>query len=443
MFNVAILAPVLQTLFTTKADELAKAHGFIRRVRRFAGGDFLSALTFGYLKRKNAPLEDLAAPLGISRQALDKRFTPACLRFCKAALLDALNSALEPRREVFHLLRHFKGVFLDDCTQAWLPDEAADGDDGFKGCGGSDPDSSKARVKILARWEIQSGRIHHLGFHSGRTSDHVALEQAPEPPKGSLHVADLGFADFDRMQAESEQGIYFISRLPAQTRACLPEEKEEPLWQQLGRWRAEGLVQVDTPAEVGDKSKAAGRLVVMLCPQEVASRRIQKSQEEAKRRGRQMSKRQREMCHWTVLFTNVPLEWLGAEELWQVYRLRWQVELLFKRFKSEGGLGDTRSQKKDRVLSEWYLKLLAQVVGNWLRLLHTGPLRELNAVQVGRVISDAARDIRRALKSLGRLSEALTELLQELGRIRPRTRRKTRLTAAQHLKQHEPTAKLT
>jgi hypothetical protein len=440
MFNVAILAPVLHTLFTTKADELAKQLKFIRRVRRFSGGDFLSALTFGYLKRKDAPLEDLAAPLGISKQALDKRFTPATVSFCRAALLDAVNHAFDSRREVFGLLSRFHGVFLDDCTQAWLPDAAADA---FPGCGGSDPDDSKARMKILARWEIQQGRIHHLGFHPGRASDHTALEQAPALVEGCLHLADLGFADFDRLQAEAEQGIYYISRLPAHVRACLgDEDDEEPLWQQLQRWRSAGLVQVDTAAEVAGK-KARGRLVVMACPQEVASRRIQKLQESMKRRGKQVSARQREMCRWTVLFTNVPVEWLSVEQVWQVYRLRWQVELLFKRFKSEGGLGNSRSEKKERVQSEWYVKLLAQVVRNWLQLLRGGPLRELNASQMGRVISDAAKDLFRAMTSLPRLTEAIAELLQELGRIRPRTRRRTRLTAAQLLQQQGSTAKLT
>src|SRR3954451_15142035 len=109
MFNVATLAPVLQALFTTRADELAKQVKFVRRVREFTGGDFLSALAFGYLKRKDAPLEDLAAPLGVSRQALDRRFTPACVAFCKAALLDAVSHAFEARRGVFDLLSPFDG----------------------------------------------------------------------------------------------------------------------------------------------------------------------------------------------------------------------------------------------------------------------------------------------------------------------------------------------
>jgi Transposase DDE domain len=437
MFNVATLAPVLQALFSTKADELARQAHFVQRLRRFSGGDFLSALVFGYLKRKDAPLEDLAAPLGVSRQALDQRFTPQAVAFCQAALLQAVNHAFEARRQTFELLDRFNGVFLDDCTQAWLPDDAAAD---WPGCGGSTPGDAKARMKILARWEIRSGRIHHLGFHAGRASDHTAVRQAPELPEGCLCLRDLGFADFDRMQTEAKRGIYFISRVPAHVLADLGDG-EGPLWQQLQSWRSEGLTQADAPACVA--GQASGRLVAMACPQEVVARRLRNAAEEAKRRGGQVSKRQKEMCHWTVLLSNVPAEWLSAEQLWQAYRLRWQVELLFKRFKSEGGLGQTRSNKQERVLCEWYVKLLAQVVGNWLRLLHGGPLRELNAVQVGRVISDAARALSRAMRSLPGLTQALDELLRELRQIRPRTRRKTRLTAAQRLQQHGPTAKLT
>ena len=94
------------------------------------------------------------------------------------------------------------------------------------------------------------------------------------------------------------------------------------------------------------------------------------------------------MCHWTVLFSNIPADWLNAEQLWILYRLRWQIELLFKRFKSEGGLAQSDSGKRYRVESEWYVKLLGQVIRNWLQLLRGGPLCDVNPVQLGRVITD-------------------------------------------------------
>ena len=55
--------------------------------------------------------------------------------------------------------------------------------------------------------------------------------------------------------------ISWISRLPAQARLGLPGQPSQPLWQQLYAWRQQGRTTVDTPAQVGDKQAATGRLV--------------------------------------------------------------------------------------------------------------------------------------------------------------------------------------
>jgi hypothetical protein len=139
------------------------------------------------------------------------------------------------------------------------------------------------------------------------------------------------------------------------------------------------------------------------------------------------------MCRWTVLFTNVPRERLTAAQVWEVYRLRWQIELLFKRFKSEGGLAETRSGKRNRVESEWYVKLLGQVIRNWVQLLRGGPLCDVNPVQIGRVIADNLHRLAEALRRDGgqkSLEEALAAIEQELKKVRDRTARQTRKTAA-------------
>src|SRR5881227_207610 len=217
MHSVLVLAPILQALMTTKADQLAKEAKFFQRRGKYSGADFLQALTFGSLKRNRAPLEALAQPLGISRQALDKRLEKKTTAdFCRLCLLEAVKHIVDARPAVAPLLSLFNGTYLDDCTSVWLPDEAADD---FPGTGGSDPaHDAKARMKVLLRWEIQVGNVCHVGIHPGRTADYDAEAAAAALPNGALHMADLGFADFDRMQGEMEQGIYVLSRLPAQTR---------------------------------------------------------------------------------------------------------------------------------------------------------------------------------------------------------------------------------
>jgi hypothetical protein len=437
MLNVAILTPILQALMTTTADKLARQTRFVQRQNKDkpSGADFLQALTFGYLKRRTAPLEDLVQPLGISKQALDQRLDkPQAPAFFKRALLAALKHVLDARPALCPILVPFDGMYLDDCTQAWMPDDACDD---FPGTGGTSPQHAKARMKVLLRWEILKGNVCHVGIHKGRTSDHDAQAQAPPLPKGSLHVADLGFADFQRLQDESDQGVNWMTRLPAQTRFYPAQGKDLPLAEQLAIWRQQGLKVVDVAeCAVGNKDRLSGRLVCLACPPGVVSKRLERLERDVRDRGRQVSQRQREMCRWTVLFTNVAKQLLSAAAVWQVYRLRWQIELLFKRFKSEGGLDETRSGKRNRVESEWYVKLLGQLIRNWVQLLRGGPLCDINFAQIGRVITDQLQKIVDALRDGGEgLEQALAELEAELKKVRSRTARRAHKTAAQSFAQ--------
>ncbi|MBV9123759.1 MAG: IS4 family transposase [Planctomycetes bacterium] len=443
--NLVALAPTLYLLFTSQADFLAQTTGFIRRVRGFDGRTFLQTLVFGWLRRPQAPLEHLAQGLGISKQALDQRFTAAAVAFCKAALLKALQAVFQTRPDTLAWLRFFRGVYVDDCTQLWLPAAA---------CARFPATTpGQARLKVLLRWELQGGALHHLSFHAGRTGDLTALEQAPPLPQGCLHLLDLGFTDFQRLQAESTAGIFWITRLPAQTkvfgtepvsysrRRRLPAADPQagiPLWRQLRQWRQEQQSAVDVLAWVGDKHPVQGRLIALACPPDVVARRLGRLQKKARRLGRPVSERQRELCHWIVLLSNVPAEQLTATQCWETYRLRWQIELLIKRFKSEGGLGSSTSTKLERVEAEWYLKLLGQVVRNWLQLLHGGPLRPVNRHELGRVVVDALAAIGQALRTgLVALWEVLWDLREQLQRVHARTGRQQQKTAAQRLQEAE------
>jgi hypothetical protein len=437
MLSVATLAPFLQQLLTATADELAEACRFARRRSPVTGAGFLQALVLGYLKDRAAPLEALAQPLGVSRQALDQRFGPAACALCRLALLRAANHVVARRAEVFPLLERFAGVFIDDCTQAPLPG-GAEAD--FPGCGGAEAGQGAAGMKLLVRWELTGGQVHHVGVHAARASDRAALAQAPALPAGCLHLADLGFCDFGRLRAEAERGVHWVSRLPAQARVRLAGGTDRPLAEQLRAWRERGEAEVDAAAEVGNKSAVPGRLVAFACPADVAARRLANLEKEARRRGRPVSERQREMCRWTVLWTSVPAGWLSAEQLWRVYRLRWQIELLFKRLKSEGGLGETGSAKPARVECEWYCKLLGQLVRNWLQLLRGGPLRDVNARQLGRVVRDHVPALARALRGGGGLAEALADIGRDLAKVRPRTARKKRPSAPRLLAALGPAA---
>jgi hypothetical protein len=83
-------------------------------------------------------------------------------------------------------------------------------------------------------------------------------------------------------------------------------------------------------------------------------------------------------------------------------RVRWQIELVFKVFKSEGGIERTQARSRERVLSELYAKLLALVVQRWV-LLAAGYRQLRHSGQ------PAARRVKRRAGSLLRALEGERE----------------------------------
>ncbi|MCA7010101.1 transposase, partial [Wolbachia endosymbiont of Tribolium confusum] len=72
-------------------------------------------------------------------------------------------------------------------------------------------------------------------------------------------------------------------------------------------------------------------------------------------------KRNQELLNWSIFITNVPEDKISAEQVLTIYRTRWQIELLFKLYKSHTRL-DKLKGKPYRVLCELYAKLCAILI---------------------------------------------------------------------------------
>ena len=85
-----------------------------------------------------------------------------------------------------------------------------------------------------------------------------------------------------------------------------------------------------------------------------------------KKKGRQPSKRRLAIADWIILVTNVPSNLLTADKALTVMRIRWQIKLIFKLWKSVNSLDKSRNEKKWRILTEVYGKLLVVLLQHWL-----------------------------------------------------------------------------
>lgn len=427
MLSVAECAGALKPLFTTEADRIAAETGFVKRQRLLTGATFAQTLVFGWLQNPRASLERLADSVGASRQALHQRLTAPAIAFLAQLLAHALQLVWNTVPAVVPLLQRFNGIYAEDCTSVTLSDAcAAD----FPGCGGSTAADGKAALKIYTRYELCSGAITELAFQPGRSPDVLAGQTYAVLPAGSLRLADLGFFDLDVLAAYTEQGVFWINRLPAHATVATAAEAPIGIATFLAGQKGDRL---DLAVTVGSNKELPCRLLAWRCPATVTQRRRDKLAKSARKKGSKVSWRQWQLAAWTVFVTNLAPERLSAAEAWELYRARWQIELLFKRWKSQGRLAETAGKSRERVLCELLAKLLGQVVANWAILLRGGPLSENSMTKAMQVVQEWAGLVRRTLGAESLLEIVLTQLAEALGRLRP-SKRKRRTTRERLLK---------
>jgi Transposase DDE domain len=432
MLSVAQLAGALQTLFTTTAEEQARACALIRRQRAVAPPALAQGLVFAWLQDPEATLPQLASSVTLagsplSPPALCQRFNPACADFFLGLLRRACQLALAARAPAaLPLLGRFEGVYLLDGTPVTLPPALAEA---WPGVGGK---ASPAGLKGVVRWEITRGelRLDLLGGRQHETDS--AWHEAPLP-KGALRLADLGFFDLGLLARYDREGVYWVSRVHATDTVRDAAGWEGPLWQYLQRQpggRVEGWV------EVG-KGRLRCRLLALRCPARVALKRRQRALRAAAKQGRQPDPQRLVFCDWTVFLSNIPEDKASWQELWVLYRVRWQVELLFKRWKSLGLLEHSRGSQPYRVLVEVYGKLLGALVEHWLVLTAGGWWLGRSLWRASREVRGWAKAVLLALGDFSGLLRLLAALRAVLLRLAGVDRRRQRPATFQTLSQPE------
>jgi hypothetical protein len=100
-----------------------------------------------------------------------------------------------------------------------------------------------------------------------------------------------------------------------------------------------------------------------------------------------------EAAHYVVLFTTVPVERMSLGMCLELYRVRWQVELAFKRWKSLCFFDHLPNHRDDTILTWLYAKLLLAVL---MQRMATGAMPLFPPAQdahdAGDVVLDAVVD---------------------------------------------------
>ena len=122
----------------------------------------------------------------------------------------------------------------------------------------------------------------------------------------------------------------------------------------VGSWPAAVAVKGDEPVE--------GRLCAIRKTREAARLAVGKLRRDASREGRRLRPETLEYAKYVIVFTTFPEADFDAEAVLRWYRLRWQVELVFKRFKSLAGLGHLPKHDPTSARAWLYGKLLVALL---------------------------------------------------------------------------------
>jgi len=147
---------------------------------------------------------------------------------------------------------------------------------------------------------------------------------------------------------------------------------------------------VDMPIALGADHRLPARVVAVRVPAAVAAQRRKRMLKKARKLGKKIDPGRWALAEWTVYATNIPDSILQAQELLILARCRWQIELLFKLWKSEGRIDESRSDKPWRILCEVYAKLLGMVIQHWILLIGCWSHADRSLVKASRSVRSHA-----------------------------------------------------
>ena len=353
----------MQTILETVPDKVAVDTGLVKRRRKLTGSALTQILVFGWLENPEASYQHLtetATLLGlqVSRQALEQRLTLETTEMLKLTLDAAITEMLEVagRREALPLLQQFSGVYVEDSTWITLPDELHET---WKG----QPKKNhpqKAALKLHLRFDVLTGRFQHFHLTDGMTADSTAAKASAPLPKGSLRLADLAYFSLDELEKLTKNGVYWISRLKANS--YLTDENGHPMDLEKMLKAAQEDTYIRQSIRIGKRKQLPVYLIAQRLSEAETNKRRRSIRYRAKRKAQTPSKTLLRLAGWNLYITNIEAHHLTPKQISVVVGIRWQIELMFKCFKSIGKLHVSRSQKPYRILSEIYAKLIALLI---------------------------------------------------------------------------------
>lgn len=180
---------------------------------------------------------------------------------------------------------------------------------------------------------------------------------------GDHRLADRGYCHAKGIEHVVRNGGAILVRLnTAAVPLFTPQGRRVPLLRRLAVLRQAGQIGEWTVHVHGVTRVIAGRLCAIRKTEEAIKRAVKQLRRNASRDGEVLQPETLEYAKYIIVFTTFDLLTFSASAILQWYRVRWQVELAFKRLKSLAQLGHLPKVDEQSARAWLYGKLFLAVL---------------------------------------------------------------------------------
>jgi hypothetical protein len=318
--------------------------------------DALAAETKALLRRRGVPSAEALLRLALARGpgGLSLRDTAAWAHL--AGVAELTDASLNDRL-------HRSCEFLAAVGSAMLKSKVPGADFRWPGhvlrisdgtCV-SKPGSKGTDWRVHAVYDLGAAGFSHFDVTDARGGE--ALHRGAAIP-GEIRLADRnystakGFRRFVESAGEAASADYIVRLRWSSLRLGAPEGKKFDLVAHMLSMEADKLSDDLNVLIQGAGDPMPARLVIVRKPEEAARAERERVEKMARNKGKRLDPRSLLAAEFIVLATSLPAETFPAEEIRVAYRLRWQIEIAFKRLKSLLNL-DRLPARTERGAKSW------------------------------------------------------------------------------------------
>lgn len=293
----------------------------------------------------------------ITKQSLHDRFTESAVKFLRKCLDAVLSQKIGFSGDKTAFQTRFNRIRIKDSTKFALPD-AFSGI--YQGYGGA-LHRSASMISIQYEYDFLSGQSLDLRLTSGTQNDQSdSADFTDDIQKKDLFIRDLGYCTVKYMDKIHRNEAYFVNRLGSQINIYEAKDAQDPIDIDiyLKKLTKNKLDYMEEEVFLGRDHRIPVRIILTPADQETYEKRIRKTSKQAKSAGNNVTEKFKTRAKLNIVVTNVPTKMLKSQDVRKVYSLRWQIELIFKTWKSLATIDEFNTTKIHRFESQLYGKLI-------------------------------------------------------------------------------------